>query len=120
MFVLSQHRILNYPSRGKLKTYEVRDSIKQAFGVWADVTPLEFQELEGSSAADIRVGFFRGSHSYDKDHPMFDGPNGELAHAFSPNSGWGDVCLSCCFIRSGRCDSGGDPAPRGPRSSSRP
>ncbi|XP_038065981.1 matrix metalloproteinase-24-like [Patiria miniata] len=85
------YTILNYPSRGKLKPYEVRDSIKQAFGVWADVTPLEFQELEGSREADIRVGFFRGSHSYDKDHPMFDGPDGELAHAFSPNSGWGDV-----------------------------
>ncbi|XP_022095496.1 matrix metalloproteinase-24-like isoform X2 [Acanthaster planci] len=85
------YSIHNFPSRGKLKPLEVRNAIKRAFGVWSDVTPLEFRELDASSDADIRMAFLRGSHSIDKDHPIFDGPDGELAHAFSPNSGWGDV-----------------------------
>ena len=84
-------RIVNFPSRGKLKQYEVRYAIKRAFEIWSNVTALEFRELDRSSESDIRIEFLRGSHSRDKDHPMFDGPDGELAHAFAPNSGWGDV-----------------------------
>ncbi|XP_033630673.1 neutrophil collagenase-like [Asterias rubens] len=85
------YSIVNFPSRGKLKQYEVRYAIKRAFEIWSNVTALEFRELDRSSESDIRIEFLRGSHSRDKDHPMFDGPDGELAHAFAPNSGWGDV-----------------------------
>lgn len=68
----------------------MRTLVKRAFQVWSEVTPLTFREAKAEEA-DIRIGFYSGRHSADKDHPLFDGPDGDLAHAFSPNAGWGKV-----------------------------
>ena len=81
---------MNYPRRGNHKPWEVRTVIKRAFEVWSEVTPLTFKETKPEEA-DVRIGFYSGRHSLDKDHPVFDGPDGDLAHAFSPNAGWGKV-----------------------------
>nr|GMD18224.1 metalloendoproteinase 2-MMP-like [Ipomoea batatas] len=56
----------------------------RAFDRWSEVTPLTFTETASFSAADIRVGFFRGDHG---DGDPFDGALGTLAHAFSPPDG---------------------------------
>ncbi|XP_071503864.1 interstitial collagenase-like isoform X1 [Diadema antillarum] len=87
------YSIVNYPTRGQIKPWELRNTIKRAFRVWSDVTPLEFTEFTGHrvNEAMIRIAFLKGRHSHDLEHPIFDGPDGDLAHAFSPKSGWGEV-----------------------------
>ncbi|XP_038060417.1 50 kDa hatching enzyme-like [Patiria miniata] len=58
----------------------VRTIIRDAFQVWADVTPLSFSEVFGSQA-DIRIIFGAREHG---DGAPFDGPGGVLAHAYLP------------------------------------
>ncbi|KAG8543751.1 hypothetical protein GDO81_023768 [Engystomops pustulosus] len=59
---------------------DVESSIKRAFKVWSDVTPLTFRRVyEGD--CDIEIKFVTGDH---KDNSPFDGPHGVLAHAFQP------------------------------------
>ncbi|KAM9321162.1 collagenase 3-like [Gastrophryne carolinensis] len=72
------YRILNYTP--DLPRSVVDDSIKSAFNVWSQVTPLRFRRVT-SGSADILIQFARGSHG---DGVPFDGPNGILAHAFAP------------------------------------
>nr|GMD21004.1 metalloendoproteinase 2-MMP-like [Ipomoea batatas] len=62
----------------------VKGVFARAFDRWSEVTPLTFMETASFSAADIRVGFFRGDHG---DGDPFDGALGTLAHAFSPPDG---------------------------------
>nr|TKS03910.1 hypothetical protein D5086_0000148330 [Populus alba] len=59
----------------------IRSICAKAFQRWAQVTEFTFQEVTGSSPADIVIGFHRGDHN---DGSAFDGPQGVLAHATSP------------------------------------
>nr|XP_054762862.1 72 kDa type IV collagenase-like [Lytechinus pictus] len=87
------YSLVNFPTRGGIKLSDLRSTVKRAFEVWSDVTPLVFTELHGHQVnqAMVRIAFLKGRHSHDLEHPIFDGPNGDLAHAFSPKSGWGEV-----------------------------
>jgi len=58
-----------------------RDIVRQAFGVWAAVTPLTFTEVTGTAPADVLVSWVTGDHG---DGSPFDGPGHVLAHAFFP------------------------------------
>lgn len=69
---------------GYLSTAEVRAAFGRAFARWAAVIPVNFEEVEDYEAADVRIGFYRGSHG---DGEPFDGVLGVLAHAFSPENG---------------------------------
>ncbi|XP_054270072.1 matrix metalloproteinase-2 isoform X2 [Macrosteles quadrilineatus] len=72
------YKISKYPRN--LAKAETDKVVKEAFGVWASVTPLTFtQKKSGSAHIDIR--FERGEHG---DGDPFDGPGGTLAHAFFP------------------------------------
>ncbi|XP_062206034.1 metalloendoproteinase 1-MMP-like [Phragmites australis] len=62
----------------------VRAVFRRAFARWAQVIPVGFVETDDYDAADIRVGFYVGSHG---DGIPFDGPLGVLGHAFSPQNG---------------------------------
>ncbi|KAL6642701.1 hypothetical protein ACP70R_020882 [Stipagrostis hirtigluma subsp. patula] len=62
----------------------VRAVFRRAFARWARVIPVGFVETDDYDAADIRVGFYMGSHG---DGIPFDGPLGVLGHAFSPRNG---------------------------------
>ncbi|XP_030293061.1 collagenase 3-like [Sparus aurata] len=77
------YRIVNYTP--DMSVSEVDYSIEKALQVWAKVTPLRFTRIY-SGTADIMISFGRLSHG---DYYPFDGPDGTLAHAFSPSSGIG-------------------------------
>ncbi|KAE8627646.1 hypothetical protein XENTR_v10007086 [Xenopus tropicalis] len=77
------YRILNYTP--DITKSEVDYAIAQAFRVWSDVTPLNFQKLN-SGDADIMISFNTRAHG---DFDSFDGPNGVLAHAYAPSDGIG-------------------------------
>ncbi|XP_062200589.1 metalloendoproteinase 1-MMP-like [Phragmites australis] len=62
----------------------VRAVFRRAFARWARVIPVGFVETDDYNAADIRAGFYVGSHG---DGIPFDGPLGVLGHAFSPKNG---------------------------------
>lgn len=62
----------------------VRAVFRRAFARWARVIPVGFVETDDYQEADIRVGFYVGSHG---DGIPFDGPLGVLGHAFSPKNG---------------------------------
>jgi hypothetical protein len=59
-----------------------RDLIRAAFKLWADETPLSFNETTDSAQADILIGWAEGEHG---DGDPFDGPGDVLAHASYPN-----------------------------------
>ena len=59
-----------------------RDLIRAAFALWADETPLTFNEVADSAQADIVIGWAEGEHG---DGDSFDGPGDVLAHASYPN-----------------------------------
>ncbi len=59
-----------------------RDLIRAAFKLWADETPLSFNETADSTQADILIGWAEGEHG---DGDPFDGPGDVLAHASYPN-----------------------------------
>lgn len=73
-------------------------AIKDAFDQWSSKTPLNFTKV--TSGADIKLSWATGNH--DNCRP-FDGPSGELAHAFFPQDGrvhfdddelWTDTLIS--------------------------
>ncbi|CAL8283520.1 unnamed protein product [Gadus morhua 'NCC'] len=68
-----------------MKKADVERAIRQAFNVWASVTPLTFKRLH-SGIADIMISFAARDHG---DFNSFDGPNGLLAHAYAPGKGIG-------------------------------
>uniref|UniRef100_A0A8C8Z434 Matrix metallopeptidase 26 n=1 Tax=Prolemur simus TaxID=1328070 RepID=A0A8C8Z434_PROSS len=74
------YRIINYPDA--MKPFIVRDIIYNAVSIWSNVTPLTFQQVQ-SEDTDIKISFRKWAHG---DGWPFDGPNGVLGHAFSPNS----------------------------------
>ncbi|KAM5180548.1 uncharacterized protein ACMZJ9_001037 [Mantella aurantiaca] len=77
------YRIVNYTP--DLPMNVVDDSIKQAFDVWSQVTPLRFTQVNNGQA-DIFIQFSSRAHN---DQSSFDGRNGVLAHAYFPGLGIG-------------------------------
>ncbi|XP_040196150.1 matrix metalloproteinase-18-like [Rana temporaria] len=77
------YRILNFTP--DLPQNLVNDSIKRAFDVWSQVTPLTFNQV-GNGQADILIQFSSSGHN---DGSAFDGRNGVLAHAYFPGLGIG-------------------------------
>lgn len=63
---------------------KVRSQIQQAFDDWARYTQLKFHEVTGNEKADFHISFQTGEHG---DQLPFDGPGGNIAHAFSPKNG---------------------------------
>ncbi|CAM0956218.1 unnamed protein product [Alopecurus aequalis] len=63
---------------------DVRAVFLRAFERWALVIPVSFMETDDYEEADIKLGFYEGSHG---DGVPFDGPLGILGHAFSPRNG---------------------------------
>ena len=59
-----------------------RDLIRAAFQLWADETPLTFNEVSDPAQADIVIGWAEAEHG---DGDPFDGPGDVLAHASYPN-----------------------------------
>ncbi|XP_037321873.2 collagenase 3 [Pungitius pungitius] len=76
-------RILNYTP--DLQKSAVDRAIRRALNVWSAVTPLTFKKLRKGDA-DIMISFESKAHG---DNNPFDGPNGQLAHAFAPGQGIG-------------------------------
>jgi predicted Zn-dependent protease len=58
-------------------------AVRQAFQIWADYAPFTFTEIT-SGTPDISITWNTGDHG-DGAANAFDGLNGVLAHAFSPN-----------------------------------
>ncbi|KAM6159391.1 interstitial collagenase [Rhynchocyon petersi] len=72
------YRIENYTP--DLPRADVDHAIEKAFQLWSNVSPLKFTKVfEGT--ADIMLSFVYGDH---RDNSPFDGPGGNLAHAFQP------------------------------------
>ncbi|KAJ0236723.1 Metalloendoproteinase 1-MMP [Hirschfeldia incana] len=67
-----------------LNSDDVRKAFRRAFGRWASVIPVSFEETDDYSTADLKIGFFAGDHG---DGQPFDGVLGTLAHAFAPENG---------------------------------
>ncbi len=59
-----------------------QDLVIAAFALWADKTPLTFNQVTASTQADIVIGWAEGEHG---DGDPFDGPGDVLAHASYPN-----------------------------------
>lgn len=67
---------------GKINGEIERDLVRSAFALWADETPLTFNEVTDPARADILIGWAEGDHG---DGDPFDGPGDVLAHASYPN-----------------------------------
>nr|XP_056714687.1 stromelysin-1-like [Euleptes europaea] len=65
---------------------DVEEAIRRAWKLWSDVTSLSFTMVSGDSA-DILISFGARVHSTNPFDPPFDGPKGEVGHAFSPAHG---------------------------------
>ncbi|OIW10534.1 hypothetical protein TanjilG_15906 [Lupinus angustifolius] len=62
----------------------VKGVFSNAFDRWSKVTTIKFRETTSYESADLKIGFYSGSHG---DGEPFDGVLGTLAHAFSPTNG---------------------------------
>ncbi|XP_041851253.1 collagenase 3-like [Melanotaenia boesemani] len=80
---LITYRITQYTR--DLTQSQVDATIAQAFQLYSDVIPLDFQQIYWGTA-DIVILFQSGFHG---DHDRFDGPGGTLAHAFGPGQNEG-------------------------------
>ncbi|XP_006150151.1 interstitial collagenase isoform X2 [Tupaia chinensis] len=82
------YRIINYTP--DLPREDVDCAIEKAFDLWSKATVLTFTKVH-EGEADILLSFLRGDHH---DNSPFNGPGGQLAHAFQPGAGLGgDVHL---------------------------
>ncbi|XP_046518506.1 matrix metalloproteinase-23 isoform X3 [Equus asinus] len=123
------YRILSFP-RNLLSPSETRRGLAAAFRMWSDVSPFSFREVAPEQPSDLRIGFYPINHTdclVSAMHHCFDGPTGELAHAFFPPHGgihfddseywvlgptrysWKKGCLDRLFVcaswaRRGFCD----------------
>ncbi|XP_032970152.1 matrix metalloproteinase-23 isoform X4 [Rhinolophus ferrumequinum] len=123
------YRILSFP-RNLLSPSETRRGLAAAFRMWSDVSPFSFREVAPEQPSDLRIGFYPVNHTDCLEsalHHCFDGPTGELAHAFFPPHGgihfddseywvlgptrysWKKGCLDRLFVcaswaRRGFCD----------------
>ncbi|XP_004426115.1 PREDICTED: matrix metalloproteinase-23 [Ceratotherium simum simum] len=83
------YRILSFP-RNLLSPSETRRGLAAAFRMWSDVSPFSFREVAPEQPSDLRIGFYPVNHTdclVSALHHCFDGPTGELAHAFFPPHG---------------------------------
>ncbi|KAM9245089.1 matrix metalloproteinase-23 isoform 4-T4 [Dugong dugon] len=83
------YRILSFP-RNLLSPSETRRGLAAAFRMWSDVSPFSFREVAPELPSDLRIGFYPVNHTdclTSALHHCFDGPTGELAHAFFPPHG---------------------------------
>uniref|UniRef100_A0A481C625 Matrix metalloproteinase-23 n=1 Tax=Sus scrofa TaxID=9823 RepID=A0A481C625_PIG len=83
------YRILSFP-RNLLSPSETRRGLAAAFRMWSDVSPFSFREVAPEQPSDLRIGFYPVNHTdclVSPLHHCFDGPTGELAHAFFPPHG---------------------------------
>ncbi|XP_045404712.1 matrix metalloproteinase-23 isoform X2 [Lemur catta] len=83
------YRILSFP-RNLLSPRETRRGLAAAFRMWSDVSPFSFREVAPEQPSDLRIGFYPATHTdclASALHHCFDGPTGELAHAFFPPHG---------------------------------
>ncbi|XP_074190394.1 matrix metalloproteinase-23 isoform X2 [Rhinolophus sinicus] len=83
------YRILSFP-RNLLSPSETRRGLAAAFRMWSDVSPFSFREVAPEQPSDLRIGFYPANHTDCLEsalHHCFDGPTGELAHAFFPPHG---------------------------------
>ncbi|XP_023555139.1 matrix metalloproteinase-23 [Octodon degus] len=83
------YRILSFP-RNLLSRRETRRGLAAAFRMWSDVSPFSFREVAPEQPSDLRIGFYPANHTdclASALHHCFDGPTGELAHAFFPPHG---------------------------------
>ena len=77
------YKLLN--STPDLSVARQRQIIQEAFSRWSGVCALTFQEVEGSAAANLSLGFQRDSHGDGNPFDDAGGPDGNtLAHAFFP------------------------------------
>ena len=72
---------------GDLPQVSIRQTIRQAFTNWSNVSALTFTEVPAANA-DIVIGFFTGNHG---DGSNFDGPGNILAHGFYPPPNGGAI-----------------------------
>ncbi|XP_021512171.1 matrix metalloproteinase-23 isoform X2 [Meriones unguiculatus] len=83
------YRILSFP-RNLLSPEETRQGLAAAFRMWSDVSPFSFREVAPERPSDLQIGFYPVNHTdclASALHHCFDGPTGELAHAFFPPHG---------------------------------
>uniref|UniRef100_A0A4W2FV01 Matrix metalloproteinase-23 n=1 Tax=Bos indicus x Bos taurus TaxID=30522 RepID=A0A4W2FV01_BOBOX len=87
------YKILSFP-RNLLSPSETRRGLAAAFRMWSDVSPFSFREVAPEQPSDLRIGGRRASTPVNHTdclvsplHHCFDGPTGELAHAFFPPHG---------------------------------
>ncbi|NP_001411866.1 matrix metalloproteinase-23 isoform 3 [Mus musculus] len=123
------YRVLSFP-RNLLSPEETRRGLAAAFRMWSDVSPFSFREVAPERPSDLKIGFYPVNHTdclVSAVHHCFDGPTGELAHAFFPPHGgihfddseywvlgptrysWKKGCLDRIFVcaswaRKGFCD----------------
>ena len=71
-----------------------RQAVRDAFALWAGVTPLTFTEVSNAASADIVILWGIGEHG---DGFPFDGVNGVLAHAFFPPPNAGSLAGDAHF-----------------------
>jgi len=67
---------------GKISGDTEQDLVRAAFALWAEQTPLTFNESSDAAQADILIEWAVGDHA---DGDPFDGPGDVLAHASYPN-----------------------------------
>lgn len=58
-----------------------RSIVRQGFDAWANVTNLQFDEVQSGQNPDFRIAWRSGNHG---DGNSFNGPGNTLAHAFFP------------------------------------
>ncbi|XP_060055857.1 matrix metalloproteinase-23 isoform X2 [Erinaceus europaeus] len=83
------YRVLSFP-RNLLSPSETRRGLAAAFRMWSEVSPFSFREVGPEQPSDLRIGFYPTNHTdclVSLLHHCFDGPTGELAHAFFPPHG---------------------------------
>lgn len=91
------HKNITYCFRelsGDLPADQLRQSIRDAFGLWAAASSLIFQEVGPQETCDIVIRFVSGSHG---DGDNFDGPGHVLAHAFFPPPNAGELAGDAHF-----------------------
>ena len=74
-----------YPKKDNLTPEEVDGELRAALDIWEGETRLKF--IKVPDKADIQISFHEGDHG---DELPFDGPGGNLGHAYFPRYG-GDV-----------------------------
>ena len=82
------YRVVN-TSTLALNKHQVRITIRKAFDMWSEVSPLTFKEVFAGEA-DIMMKFAAGFHG---DAYPFDGKGDKIAHGFYPLDNTGNSSL---------------------------